>query len=127
VALQPLDSLPVGQRREEADQDGARRERGDLIRGRSAHAYDDLGAFEDGADLAQHRTRVRVLLVGESGRRSGTALDRDLEAVGGKTRDCLGYERDAALAGGGFTWNCDAHSKNLREGIFVRGRNHDLR
>ena len=98
-------------------------DRRDLVRGRPRHPDDRVGALEQAPRLAQRRARLGVALVGEAGGRSGAALDHDLEPAGDQPADGFGHERHPALAGGSLTGNGDAHPRNLREGIWGRGRN----
>ena len=90
---------------------------------RPRHPDDRVGALEQAPRLAQRRTRLGVPLVGVAGGRSGAALDHDLEPVGDQPADGFGHEGDPAFAGGSLAGNGNPHSRNLREGIWGRGRN----
>ena len=108
-------SIParVRERREEADEDGPGRERGDVLSGRSGDPDNHLRACEQVAAGDDVGAGGRVLVVREPCSRARVALDRDREAGGREPPDRIGHERHPLLAGAGFFRDCDPHGEQL--------------
>ena len=105
---QRVDSLLIGERLQEADQDRAFLEQLDLGGARLGDLGDDVGAegFLGGDELGAGRF---VRLVSEGGCGSRALLDDDLELLPGQFGDDLGDEGDTRLAGSRFLRDSDLH------------------
>ena len=111
---EPLQEVAVPMRIQQADEDGAGRELGDLIRPpfrptwRSDPRHDP-GASHQGARAGHLRARLPVGGVGEAGRQSGLFLDRHLVAGLDELARCIGRQRHPGLARGRLHGNGDSH------------------